>query len=119
MLPINDAVNRALSGAATAATRDGRPEDATRIAALAEMPAVLWRVGDAYQERAAGLIHTYRLEAIDPHTTRTGHHSLLLRWRGSCAVCGVAFVTLSGRRPHELVRTCLDHRGMRRRGGNG
>lgn len=70
-----------------------------------------WRVGDAFQEKASGFVHTYRLTAIAPHTTRKGHASLLLYWRGTCAACGGILVALSGRRPRELVRTCLAHRG--------
>lgn len=71
-----------------------------------------WRVGDAFQEKASGYVHTYCLTAIAPHTTRKGHAWLLLYWRGTCAACGGILVALSGRRPRELVRTCLTHRGQ-------
>jgi len=75
------------------------------------LSATRWRVGDAHQERAGGYVHTYRLTAIAPHTNRTGYQSVLLYWRGSCVVCGGVLVALSGRRPKELARTCLAHRG--------
>ena len=74
--------------------------------------ATRWRVGDAHQERAKGWLHTYRLTAIAPHTTRKGHASLLLYWQGTCAACGGILVALSGRRPKSLLRTCLAHRGQ-------
>ena len=78
------------------------------------MPLALrWAVGDTIQDRAAGLVHTYRLAEIRPYTSaRTGHATATLHWRGSCVVCGAAFVCITGRRPRELVRTCLDHRGQ-------
>ncbi len=77
------------------------------------MPLALrWAVGDTFQERAGGYLHTYRLTAIKPYVNRYGHASAVLYWRGACAVCGGVLVALSGRRPEELVRTCLAHRGQ-------
>jgi len=82
-----------------------------------------WRVGDAFQERARGLVHTYRLTAIAPHTTRAGLPSVITYWRGTCAVCGGVLMALAGKQPRELVRTCLQHRGQwlppKRRRANG
>lgn len=72
---------------------------------------VRWRIGDTFREKAAGRVHTYRLIAIKPHVTRTGHQSAVLYWSGRCAACGAQMVALSGKRPHELIRTCLEHRG--------
>lgn len=74
--------------------------------------AVRWRVGDTITDKAAGYVHTYVLTAIAPHTTWSGHASALLYWRGSCVVCGGIVVALSGRRPKELARTCMAHRGQ-------
>ena len=75
--------------------------------------ALRWHVGDTIQDKAKGYIHTYRLAAIRPYTSpRTGHETALLHWRGSCVVCGTGFIAITGRRPRELARTCLDHRGQ-------
>lgn len=80
------------------------PDDAT-------LTALRWHIGDAFQERAAGLVHTYRLVAMKPHTTRAGDQSIILYWAGSCAVCGGRLMALSGKQPRYLARTCMEHRG--------
>jgi hypothetical protein len=75
--------------------------------------AVRWAIGDPFQDRVGGYVHTYRLAEIRPYTSpRTGHQTATLHWLGSCVVCGAAFMCVSGRRPKDLVRTCLDHRGQ-------
>jgi hypothetical protein len=70
------------------------------------------RVGDTLQQRAWGVVHSYRLLRIDDCTTRRGVPSKYLTWLGGCALCGQPFLVTSSRRPASLQRTCPAHRGQ-------
>ena len=77
-----------------------------------DLPRLRFKMGDTFRERGArGRTFVYRLVGAAPYETRSGAASALLTWQGQCAMCGAAFTLTTGRRPHELARTCERHRG--------
>ena len=77
-----------------------------------DLPRLRFKMGDTFRERGArGRIFVYRLVGTAPYATRTGAASALLTWQGQCAMCGADFYQTTGRRPHEMLRTCQRHRG--------
>ena len=69
-------------------------------------------VGDEIRQRTRKGEHVYRLIAIEPVMNRHGQPATVLRWQGTCAVCGAEFMTSSSALIDQryLVRTCLAHR---------
>ena len=48
-----------------------------------------YRIGDILQQRARGVVYSYRLMRIEDCTTRRGKPSQFLTWLGGCAICGL------------------------------
>jgi len=87
----------------------------SRTGSQVMMPPIRFSLGQRIvQTTKTGGCYGYTLTAADPYLTKAGAPSAVLTWAGTCAVCGEVFSATSGRKPRELVRTCLSHRGMHR-----